>query len=627
MIATDVSIEYGQDVVMDYTTVGITPEELAASGLPVIGITALGAVFPYPDVNNYVLQIGFDEPLTAEQQELFQVNFINGNLQVTKKDLEITPVDATFTYGDAMDFTMQYTYNAEGISDNGAFLSAIQNAHDGDYFDSHSSLIQVNDFGKIKVLGEVNSEEFINIFAGTSWMTSAQIVTDIKLKALANGMNMVELDAEHFQDYYEYFTNGVSGDIKVRALPNAVDGDIKVRCIANTFDFLSNNLSMVFENAVSGDIKVRPLANGTGLESLENNYDSMFAVIDFDDGSTETEERSVEVMYAMDMVTGLTVTSGDEKHYIFPGAFLSAMASNFNVTYGYGELTIEPKILNVDTGSLVIQQGEEIDTSLITSNFDGFVYDESVELIYPDGIPYYYVNESGEVYETGDTGVFDVLIQNPANYAITYGSIGKLYINPSGNNLRKVRTYLDCIEDNPAATNGLIYLANFRYENPNSETIYVLHGEDNYLSGEALFEGELPIIFLPGEGTFTIAFDGQRLIWNLTTYDSTHKSSVSSEATYESGKCDAKDVITGTEATDFNLYPNPFENSFTVERNIAESGTINVYNIYGVQMKSIVFSKNEGELIQVDMTGYPSGWYIVRISTVGELYSFTVSKQ
>jgi hypothetical protein len=384
---------------------------------------------------------------------------------------------------------------------------------------------------------------------------------------------------------------------------------------------------MVFENAASGDIKVRPLANGTGLDVAKNNFESMFAVIDFDDGSTETEERSVEVLYAMDMVTGLTVTSGEDKHYIFPGAFLSAMASNFNVTYGYGELSILPAELTVTTGDLVIQQGEEIDTSLIQSTFVGFVYGESVESVYPDGIPYYYVSESGEVYETGDSGVFDILIQNPANYTISYGSIGKLYMNPSGNNVKKVRTYLDCIEDNVGAANGLIYLAHFSYDNPNAETIYVLHGEDNYFTGEAMFEGQPPIIFLPGQGTFTIPFDGQKLIWNLTTFESTHKSSVSSEATNESGKCDAKDVITGTETTDFNLYPNPFENSFTVERNVIESGTIYVYNIYGVQMLSVPFDRNGGSLISVDMTAYPSGWYIVRINTGGELYTFTVSKQ
>ena len=174
----------------------------------------------------------------------------------------------------------------------------------------------------------------------------------------------------------------------------------------------------------------------------------------------------------------------------------------------------------------------------------------------------------------------------------------------------------------------MYYIANFRYYNPNAETIYVLHGEDNYLTGLARFEGEPPIIFLPGEGVFKIPFDGQKLIWNLTTFDSTHKSSVSSEATDESGKCDAKDVITDAETQDFRLYPNPFESSFTVERNIPENGSIEIYDIYGVPVgPTMTFSKNDSNLIPVDLTGYPNGWYLVRITTVSGTYTFNMMKQ
>ena len=66
-------------------------------------------------------------------------------------------------------------------------------------------------------------------------------------------------------------------------------------------------------------------------------------------------------------------------------------------------------------------------------------------------------------------------------------------MNSVSGNVRKVRTYLDCIEVKQNSTNGLNYIANFRYDNPNSETIYVLHGEDNRLTGEANYLGETPI--------------------------------------------------------------------------------------------------------------------------------------
>ena len=40
---------------------------------------------------------------------------------------------------------------------------------------------------------------------------------------------------------------------------------------------------------------------------------------------------------------------------------------------------------------------------------------------------------------------------------------------------------------------------------------------------------------MPGSGTFEIKFDGNQLIWSLTTYDGTHKSSISSVTIDPSG--------------------------------------------------------------------------------------------
>ena len=64
----------------------------------------------------------------------------------------------------------------------------------------------------------------------------------------------------------------------------------------------------------------------------------------------------------------------------------------------------------------------------------------------------------------------------------------------------------------------------------------------------------MPFTFLSGEGTFKIRFDGNKLIWTLVTFDSANKSSVSSEATADSGKCDAK---TDAGDTYYSIYPNP----------------------------------------------------------------------
>ncbi len=234
------------------------------------------------------------------------------------------------------------------------------------------------------------------------------------------------------------------------------------------------------------------------------------------------------------------------------------------------------------------------------------------------------MNDNNESYEVGERGVYDITVSNPQNYEIEYSDIGMLYVNPTGNNLQKIRTSLDCIE---ISTNQLGYVANFSYYNPNSETIYVLHGTDNNFIGSAVYEGESPIVFLPGEGIFSISFDGQKLIWNLTTFESTHKSSVSSEATLDSGKCDAKNIDSSNENQAYKLYPSPFENTFTVERNIIENGKIDMYNLYGVLCKSIDFNKINVELIEIDMTGYPNGIYYARITSGNDLYTYSIIKQ
>lgn len=62
----------------------------------------------------------------------------------------------------------------------------------------------------------------------------------------------------------------------------------------------------------------------------KNDYSEIFSVIDVLDGSDDT---GVTQLYAMNVVTGLTANKQGDTHRVFPGAFLSAMASNFSITY------------------------------------------------------------------------------------------------------------------------------------------------------------------------------------------------------------------------------------------------------------------------------------------------------
>ncbi len=531
IIADNVSREYGQTVSFSYTVEGLGSEENFESlGLPAIVFTT-PAVFPYPDVNNYVIFPDFETVLTPEQQENFQVNFINGKLEVTKKDLLIQLQDQDYVYGEAILGELQYIYDTSEVDNNAAFLQLIESTHAQDFY-IENSLILVN-----RLRAVVNQEQILNLLENGGWMTSENTIVN-RLRAVVNEMKVIDLDPVQFENYLEISEDPITN--RLRAVVN------RLRAVVNGQDLLDGIIDLdVDEDPLINRLRAVVNESGLGGDDDGNEYSSIFAVIDVDDAESEAGagDGGVSSLYAMNLITGLEVTNGlDDRHYIYPGAFLSTLAANFNITFGFGRYAISPAELIVTTGDFLIHQNEEIDVTQIPLQIEGFVYEENIDSLFPDGISFIFIDDYGRVFEPGDSGIFNIYLEDPLNYDLQYASVGKLYVSPYDGNLRKVRSYLDCIEVDLEAPDGLYYTANYRYLNPNDVAIYVLQGPDNNLSGPAVREGEPPTVFLPGEGTFKIRFDGQRMVWSLTTFDTTQKSSTSSEATAESGKCDAKDV-------------------------------------------------------------------------------------
>jgi len=609
IIADNVSREYGQTVSFSYKVEGLGEgETLESLGLPEIVYTT-PAVFPYPDVNNYVIFPDFETVLTPEQQENFQVNFINGKLEVTKKDLLIQLLDQEYVYGEAILGELQYVYDVTEVENNEAFLQLIESAHAQDFY-IENSLILVN-----RLRAVVNQEQILNLLENGGWMTSENTIVN-RLRAVVNEMKVIDLDPVQFENYLNISEDPITN--RLRAVVN------RLRAVVNGQDLLDGIIDLSIEN------RLRAVVNESGLggDDDDNDYSSIFAVIDVEDAESEPEagDGGVSSLYAMNLITGLEVTNGlDDRHYIYPGAFLSSLAANFNITFGFGRYGISPGELTVTTGDYLIHQNEEIDVTQIPVDIEGFVYEENIDSIFPEGIEFIFRDDYNRVYEPGDSGIFNIYIQDPENYVLQYASIGKLYVSPNDGNLRKVRSYLDCIEVDLDASDGLYYTANYRYVNPNDVAVYVLQGPDNNLSGPAVREGEPPVIFLAGEGTFKVRFDGQRMVWSLTTFDTTQKSSTTSEATAESGKCDAKDVGSIEEAG-YMIFPVPFENQLTIQRSVYETGTVEVHNTSGLLVATENFRKNKRNDIFLDMSSVPAGIYFIRISTSSGTISKTISK-
>jgi len=306
----------------------------------------------------------------------------------------------------------------------------------------------------------------------------------------------------------------------------------------------------------------------------------------------------------------------------------------------FGVVTVTPASLSVtvktspnyETSDLIIQQGETIDTSLIITSFSGFKYGDTQEDVFPGGISYFFEDANGVEYTEGATGVYFIKIIEPQealNYIINY-TYGVLYVNPTGNHLRKIRTYLDCVEED-FIDGTLDYIAHYRYENPNDETIYIeAEGPENKLTGPAEYSGELPFIFLPGEGTFEIRFDGKTLKWELTSRDSTHKSSTTSNANSKSNKCDSGNSGNKFGDSDFMISPNPTSDFVTIVQSFEGVVTLDVFDFYGIFYRSINLDGRNGPIEHkdiIDMSAYPNGMYFFRFSTNQDVQAYIVVKE
>lgn len=170
------------------------------------------------------------------------------------------------------------------------------------------------------------------------------------------------------------------------------------------------------------------------------------------------------------------------------------------------------------------------------------------------------------------------------NYQIVDIVPGSFYINPYGPGTKKIRTYLDCVEEDFELTSGYPYIANFRWENTNSFDFFIPQGDDNFITGNpGSFVDVVPEVFYQGTGTFSVPFDGTRLIWTLASYESNLKTSVSWEANSSSNKCHKID--NGARIADTNMgsadaesiedeltfqnssilmYPNPVKDKFII---------------------------------------------------------------
>ncbi|MEP7143520.1 MAG: MBG domain-containing protein [Ferruginibacter sp.] len=205
----------------------------------------------------------------------------------------------------------------------------------------------------------------------------------------------------------------------------------------------------------------------------------------------------------------------------------SLSSPNYSFSFAGGTLTITKACLTVKADDKVIYKGDPLPafTSRITTLKAG---DQPAVA--------YTLSPSC----TGAAGVYTIIprlnnFANSKNYTISYVN-GKLYINPKGWDAKKLRPYLDCVEQLSTGS----YIAHFYCINDNGTPVYVQVGSDNKLSSSGSFESsQQPFIFVPGITRFNVPFDGSSLKWELKTYDCFTKTLTSASASASSGRCNS----------------------------------------------------------------------------------------
>ena len=328
------------------------------------------------------------------------------------------------------------------------------------------------------------------------------------------------------------------------------------------------------------------------------------------------------------MVTG--ITSGT--FTVVPGVLLS---ENFETSYVLGKLKIIPADLIVKAEDKFINKGSSLPT--FTSVITGYKNSEFLPIA------------SGPKYMLsprycGLAGVYSIQPSNlifcdpNPNYLIKYFP-GTLYVNPKGWGATGVKPILDCIQVlSNNHSSGYQYVARFSYRNANSVPVYIPIGTDNMITSGGRYSGNQPTVFMPGSNKFEIYFNGAQLTWTLKTYEQSIKVSLSAITSSSSYQCEIKQILAnsiqmstgkslGTPSdlistidnreeiliNTLTAYPNPVSDMVTITWKLISGKDLAITDLSGRQYHAKGIRKLTENSIELDISGFKTGIYLVRV--------------
>lgn len=608
--------EYGEQLPEFTSTILVDNVPVDSTGLSLADLDLDSLVYTTPatstsNVGFYFIKPSFKQLSSTDSLvfELYDYTFNNGILFNNKMPLLITPADTSFIYGDKLGgFNFEYTYGDSliPVSERSDFLTNISIAHDSTIDTTVLAFVD----GKTIVNGRTLTDaDLLNMSVMASGKSIVNARNIINGKTIKNGIEVTDttkvIDLA-LQSIFNYQLDSSSSPlVNAKNIVNA-------RTIVNAKSIV---------NGVA-EVNGKTIKNGTTILNSSSVGDTsnsnVVVIIDEDDVTAET--NTVSDIRSVNMITG--ITPGDFR--TVPAAMIS---ENFETRYNLGNLKISPAKLSIKANDTVIYQGDPIPN--FTSTITGLKNGDSII--------------SGPTYTLspaciGRAGTYSIIPSNVVPsctdcYVINY-TPGTLYIDPKGKNVKNLKPYLVCVDTLVNDPGGLKYVATFGCNNPNSTTVFVSRGPDNYLSGAGATSavGTLPQVFKPGNNTtFQIKFNGEKIIWTLRSYLVYQKTAVAQDASSTSHRCKKSNCnnITAATATKLEagkiktiISPNPTNGRFIVSIDKGEISGEDVYvtDITGKRYSILNINQVSSNKLEIKLpAALTSGIYYLNVK-INEVY-------
>ena len=166
-------------------------------------------------------------------------------------------------------------------------------------------------------------------------------------------------------------------------------------------------------------------------------------------------------------------------------------------------------------------------------------------------------------------------------------------------------------------------LLRFEYQNNLAVPVYIPLGSKNKLKGNAYYIGEPPVVFEPGVHTFDVYTDGGGLQWEVKT-DACNSASKSANGS-NANPCDnspgrpapGSGTFSAIGSTEWSvvLFPNPARSGAWLQASNAESPVkVEIYTGLGRLLSSNIYPELGSEKVYFDVSDYPSGLLLFRVS-------------